>query len=137
MYWAEERLGPERIKGAYSYKTLLAQNGWLPNGSDFPVEHINPLYGFYAAAVRKDQTGYPEKGFIPDEGLSREEALRAMTIWAAKAAFEEDYKGSIEIGKIADFVVSKKDIMTAGEDILPHIKVAYTFSGGEKVYEQD
>lgn len=134
MYWAEERVGAERIKGAYSYKTLLAQNGWLPNGSDFPVEHINPLFGFYAAAVRKDQSGYPEQGYMPEEALTREEALRAMTIWAAKSAFEEEFKGSIEIGKLADFVVTKEDIMTAEEDFLPHIKVAYTYSGGEKVY---
>lgn len=136
MYWAEDRIGPERINGAYSYKTLLAQNEWLPNGSDFPVEHINPLYGFYAAAIRKDQSGYPENGFRSEEGLTREEALRAMTIWAAKSCFEEEFKGSLENGKLADFVVTKEDIMTAGEKILPHIKVAYTYSGGEKVYEQ-
>jgi predicted amidohydrolase YtcJ len=136
MYWAEDRIGPERIKGAYSYKTLLAQNGWLPNGSDFPVEHINPLYGFYAAVVRKDHSGYPEEGFRPEESLTREEALRSMTIWAAKSAFEEEFKGSLEKGKLADFVISKVDIMTASEDILPHIKVVYTYSGGEKVYEQ-
>ena len=136
MYWAEDRIGPERMEGAYGYKTLLAQNGWLPNGSDFPVEHINPLYGFYAAAVRKDQSGYPEEGFRAEESLTREEALRGMTIWAAKAAFEEEFKGSLEKGKLADFIVCKVDIMTASEEILPHIKVAYTYSGGEKVYEQ-
>ena len=98
--------------------TLLAQNGWFPNGSDFPVEHINPLYGFYAATVRKDQEGYPEKGFRPEEAITREEALRAMTIWAAKSAFEEEFKGSIEKGKLADFVVTKEDIMRVREDVL-------------------
>lgn len=135
MYWAEDRIGPDRIKGAYSYKTLLKQNGWLPNGSDFPVEHINPLYGFYAAVARKDQQGFPEEGYLPAEGLSREEAMRAMTIWAAKAAFEEDFKGSIEAGKLADFVVTGEDLMQVKEEDLPHIKVLYTYSGGEKVYE--
>ena len=85
MYWAGDRVGPERMKGAYAYKQLLEENGWLPNGSDFPVEYINPLYGFYAAVVRKDQQGWPEQGFQMDNALSREEALRAMTIWAAKA----------------------------------------------------
>ncbi len=134
MYWAEDRIGPERIKGAYSYKTLLSQNGWLPNGSDFPVEQINPLYGFYASIARKDQQGYPEQGFRPEEGLTKEEALRSMTIWAAKAAFEEDLKGSIEIGKLADFVVTQEDIMTVEEEKLPHIEVIQTWSGGKKVY---
>ncbi len=92
MYWAEDRLGPERVKGAYSYKTLLDQNGWIAIGSDFPVEDINPLYGFYAAVARKDRQGYPKNGFQMEDALSREEALKGMTIWAAKAAFEENWQ---------------------------------------------
>lgn len=136
MYWAEERLGAARMEGAYAYKTLLNQLGWIPNGSDFPVESINPLYGFYAAVARKDHNGYPEGGFLSDEALSREEALRAMTSWAARAAFEETYKGSIEPGKIADFVVTEKDIMTMDEADIPGTKVLMTWSGGEIVYEK-
>ena len=134
MYWAESRLGAARMEGAYAYKTLLDQLGWIPNGSDFPVESINPLYGFYAAVARKDHSGYPEGGFLNDEALSREEALRAMTSWAAKAAFEETFKGSIEKGKLADFVVTEQDIMTMNEAGIPSADVLMTWSGGEKVY---
>ena len=134
MYWAEERIGPERMKGAYAYHTLLEQNGWLADGSDFPVESINPLYGFYAAVARKDQSGFPEGGFMPEESLSREEALRAMTIWAAKAGFEEHLKGSVEPGKLADLVVTGTDLMTAPEDQLYSIRVEATYSGGKLVY---
>jgi predicted amidohydrolase YtcJ len=137
MYWAEERIGAARMKGAYAYKTLLDQLGWIPNGSDFPVESINPLYGFYAAVTRKDHSGYPEGGFHSDEALTREEALRAMTIWAAKAAFEETFKGSIERGKLADFVVTEQDIMTMDEAAIPSMQVYMTWSGGEKVYEKN
>ncbi len=135
MYWAEERLGPERMKGAYAYKELLNQNGWIPAGSDFPVEDINPLFGFYAATVRKDQSGYPENGFRPDQALSREEALRAMTIWAARASFEEHVKGSIKHGKLADLVITRKDLMTAPDPELFSIPVISTYSGGKLVYQ--
>jgi len=135
MYWAEERVGSERIKGAYAYKQLLAENGWLPNGSDFPVEQINPLFGFYAGVVRKDQAGYPEDGFQIENGISREEALRAMTIWAARSGFEEDLKGSIEAGKLADLVITDTDLMSAPDKKLFGIKVQATYSGGELVYE--
>jgi predicted amidohydrolase YtcJ len=134
MYWAGERVGNERIKGAYAYKQLLEQIGWIPNGSDFPVEQINPLFGFYASVVRKDQSGYPGGGFQIENAISREEALRAMTIWAARAGFEEDLKGSIEAGKLADFVVTSKDLMTAPEAELFGIRVEATWSGGEIVY---
>lgn len=134
MYWAEERLGANRMKGAYAYKTLLDQLGWIVNGSDFPVESINPLFGFYAAVARKDQDSFPEGGFLIDEALSREEALRTMTSWAAKAAFEETFKGSIEQGKLADFVVTDHDIMTMDLSEIPKTRVHMTWSGGEKVY---
>jgi predicted amidohydrolase YtcJ len=135
MYWAEDRLGPERIKGAYAYRQLMEQNGWIPNGSDFPVENINPLYGFYAAVARKDTSGTPEGGFQPENALNREQALRAMTIWAAKACFEEDQKGSLEAGKVADLVVTGQDLMSCPEHALPGIRVLATYSGGERVYE--
>jgi predicted amidohydrolase YtcJ len=134
MYWADERLGNERLLGAYAYKTLLAQNGWLADGSDFPVESINPVLGFYAAISRQDVEGFPDGGFMPQQRLTREEALKAMTIWAAKAAFEEDEKGSIEPGKFADFIVVDKDLMTIPVEEIPGIKITLTYSGGKQVF---
>lgn len=133
MYWADERLG-ERIQYAYAYKTLLKQNAWLANGSDFPIENINPLYGFFAAFARKDHKGWPENGFQAEEGLNREEALKAMTIWAAKSGFEESEIGSLEPGKKADFVVTDRDIMTVPEMQVFETKVLLTFISGEEVY---
>jgi predicted amidohydrolase YtcJ len=133
MIWAADRLG-DRIKYAYTYEDLLKQNGWLPNGSDFPIEHINPLYGFYAGVARQNMDGYPPNGFQMENALTREQALRAMTIWAAKAAFEEEVKGSLELGKAADFVVLEDDIMTAPNSKLPNVKVEKTFVNGELVY---
>ena len=135
MYWAEDRVGQERIKGAYANKQLLEENGWIPLGTDFPVESINPLYTFYAAVSRQDLNGWPAEGFQTENALTKEEALRGMTIWAAKAAFEEDKKGSIEPGKFADFVILEEDIIITEIDFVPRVKVIATFSGGEKVFE--
>jgi predicted amidohydrolase YtcJ len=134
MYWAGERLGPERERTAYAYKDLLEQNGWLPNGSDFPVEDINPLFGFYAAVSRQDQKGWPEGGYQAENALSREEALKSMTIWAAKAGFDEDNRGSLEAGKFADFVVLEKDIMTIDIREVPSVRVLQTWVDGTLVY---
>ena len=134
MYWADERLGEERIKTAYAYKRLLDETGILVNGSDFPIEHINPLYGFYAAVARKDQKGYPDGGFQKQDAISREDALRAMTIWSAYAEFSENEKGSIEVGKIADFVIMSDDLITVPEETLFELKVDETWIGGERVY---
>jgi predicted amidohydrolase YtcJ len=135
MYWAEKRLGNERVKGAYAFKQLLQQNGWIPLGTDFPVEDISPFKTFYAAVVRKDSKGWPDNGYQVENALTREEALRGMTIWAAKANFEETEKGSLEKGKLADFIILDKDIMKAPETELLHINVWKTFLGGEKVYD--
>lgn len=135
MYWAEARLGPERIKGAYAYKKLLEQNGWLVNGTDFPIEEINPLLTFFAAVARVSENGYPKGGFQSENALSREDALRSITIWPAKGSFEEDTKGSIEPGKFADFVIIDKDIMTVSLAEIPGIKVLKTYLDGEMVYE--
>ena len=134
MYWADERIGPERIKGAYAYKQLLGQTGWIPLGTDFPIENIKPLYTFYAAVERKDLKGWPEGGFQMENALSREEALKGMTIWAAMAAFEENEKGSLEPGKMADFVVLDKDIMEVPGKDIPNVKVLKTFIDGQEVF---
>jgi predicted amidohydrolase YtcJ len=135
MAWAEARLGPQRVKGAYAYKTLLDQNGWLVNGTDFPVEEINPLLTFYAAVARISINGDPEEGWQMENALSREEALRSMTIWAAKGSFEEDIKGSIEAGKFADFVILDRDIMTIDVREIPKVLVLKTYVNGEMVFE--
>ncbi|RFS13963.1 amidohydrolase [Emticicia sp. C21] len=134
MYWAEERLGNERVKTAYAFQDLLKQNGVIANGSDFPVEHVNPLFGFHSAVVRQDDKNYPDGGFQMENALSREQALKAMTIWSAYANFEEKERGSIENGKMADFVILEADIMKEPKEKLRNIKVSNTFVGGEKVY---
>ncbi|NLI23480.1 MAG: amidohydrolase [Bacteroidales bacterium] len=136
MSWAVNRLGAERMKYAYAYKMLLQQNGWLANGSDFPVEDINPLQGFYAAVARKNPAGQPAGGFQMENALTREEALRAMTIWAARAAFEESSRGSLESGKWADFVVLDTDLMRAPLEKIPEAKVFSTWIGGVAVYQR-
>jgi len=137
MYWAEDRVGAERMKGAYAYKKLLSEAGMVALGTDFPVEHVNPMYTFYAAVARKDLKNYPENGFQMKDALTREEALKGMTIWAAFANFEENEKGSIEVGKFADFTILDKDIMKVDEKELPNTKVLATFINGEKVYEAE
>jgi len=136
MYWAGDRLGPVRVKGAYAYKQLLDENGWIPLGTDFPVEDISPFKTFYAAVVRKDAKGSPANGFQIENVLTREQALRGMTIWAAKANFEENEKGSLEKGRLADFVILDSDLMKETPEKLLHVKVLMTFVGGEKVYER-
>jgi predicted amidohydrolase YtcJ len=136
MYWVGDRLGKERVKGAYAYKRLLDENGWIPLGTDFPVEDISPIKTFYAAVVRKDAKGYPENGFQTENALSRESTLRGITIWPAKANFEEEEKGSLEKGKYADFIVLDNDLMTTSPDKILTIKVMMTYLGGEKLYER-
>ncbi len=134
MYWAEDRLGPERVKGAYAFRELLEINGRVVLGTDFPVEEVNPMLTFYAAVARKDLEGYPDGGFQMENSLSREETLKGMTLWAAYANFEENEKGSIEAGKFADFVILDKNIMSVEIDEVPGIKVIGTYLGGEKVH---
>lgn len=134
MYWAGERLGEERLNGAYAYQTLLQQNGWLPNGTDFPVENIEPLFTFYASVFRTDHKGWPEGGWHKNEGLSQEQALRSMTIWGAIASFEENKKGSLEPGKYADFVILDTDLMAATPREVLNAKVEGTWLNGEKVF---
>lgn len=122
MDWADERLG-ERIKNAYAYQQLLQQNGWVINGTDFPIEDISPIYTFYAAVARKHLDSTPAEGFQMENALSREQALRSITIWVAKGCFLETQKGSIEVGKDADFVILDRDLMTVAESEIPAVKV--------------
>jgi predicted amidohydrolase YtcJ len=135
MLWAIDRLGKERLKNSYALKKLMHQNGWIPNSSDFPIEPINPLFGFYAAVERKNFDNIPEEGFQMENALSREEALKAMTIWAAKAQFEEDEKGSLEVGKTADFVVMEKDLMKIPAKEILSLRILKTYINGEKVFD--
>lgn len=134
MYWAGNRLGSERIKNAYAYQKLLQQNGWMPLGTDFPVEYISPFKTFFAAVVRQDANAYPKNGFQMENALTREQTLRGMTIWAAKAAFEEKEKGSLEIGKAADFIILDQDLMKCNSDKILKNKVERTYINGERVY---
>ena len=134
MYWAEERLGPHRVKGAYAYKQLLNQNGWLPLGTDFPVEDISPFKTFLAAVVRKDAKGFPANGFQIENALTREQAIKGMTTWAAKAGFLEKEVGSIEVGKKADFIVLDKDLLKVNEKDILQTRVLATYIGGTKVF---
>jgi predicted amidohydrolase YtcJ len=130
MYWAEDRVGAERIKGAYAFKDLLNKYGKVALGTDFPVEYVSPFLTFYAAVAREDVKGYPEGGFQMENALTREETLKGMTIWAAYSNFEEDEKGSIETGKFADFIILDKDIMQVPPKAIPNIKVIQTYIDG-------
>ena len=134
MYWAEERLGDKRMEGAYAFKTLKDQSKIVALGTDFPVEQVSPFLTFYAAVARQDLEEYPETGFLPENGLSREEALLGMTRWAAHANFEETEKGSIVSGKLADFVILDRDIMDVDISLVPKTRVVATFVNGEIVY---
>lgn len=136
MYWAEDRLGPKRLKNAYAYKKLLDQAGVIALGTDFPIEKVSPFLTFHAAVARKDTHNFPKNGFMKEEALSREETLKGMTIWAAYASFEEDEKGSIEPGKFADFIMVDKDIMEVKEEEIPTIQVLKTVVNGEEVYSK-
>ena len=133
MYWAEDRVGTKRMKGAYAFKDLLNKYGKVALGTDFPVEKVSPFLTFYASVARKDLNNYPADGFQMENALTREETLKGMTIWAAYSNFEEHEKGSIETGKMADFIILDKNIMTVEPEKIPYIKVLETFIGGERV----
>jgi predicted amidohydrolase YtcJ len=133
MYWAEERLGSERIKGAYAYQTLLQQSKVLALGTDFPVEKVSPLLTFYAAVARQDLDGYPSGGYFADQALSREQALKGMTTWAAYSNFEEHEKGQLKPGYLADITVLSKDLLVIDAAEIPQVAVESVFISGERV----
>ncbi|HWK06619.1 MAG TPA: amidohydrolase [Puia sp.] len=135
MYWAGDRLGSDRLKGGYAYRQLLEQNGWLPLGTDFPVEDISPFKTFLAAVFRVDAKGFPPGGFQPENALSREETIRGMTIWAARADCLEKEIGSIEVGKKADFIILDRDLMRVPPAEVLQTKVLNTYSGGMPVFQ--
>jgi predicted amidohydrolase YtcJ len=134
MYWAADRLGTDRVKGAYAFRQLLNENGWIPLGTDFPVEDISPFKTFYAAVFRIDANQFPKGGFQMENALTRQQAIKGMTIWAAKSNFEEKEKGSLEKGKWADLVILDKDLMRVDAKGVLSTSVLATIVGGETVY---
>ncbi len=137
MPWVETRLGKNRLQHAYTYKELYQQNNMIAFGTDFPIEDVNPFATFHAAVARQDVLGNPKQGFQMDNALSREVALKAMTIWAAYSAFEENEKGSIEAGKFADFIIIDSDIMEIENNLLQNTLVLQTYVGGKMVYSSE
>jgi predicted amidohydrolase YtcJ len=134
MPWAEKRVGPERIKGAYAWRTVLNDGARLALGSDFPVEDVNPFFGIYSAVTREDQQGNPPLGWYPSQRLTLAEAIRGFTLDAAYAAFEEESRGTIEAGKLADFTIVDGDFFSAPSSVLFKTKVRMTVVGGKVVY---
>jgi predicted amidohydrolase YtcJ len=136
MRWAAARLGPDRMGGAWATQRFVKAGARIANGSDFPVEDANPLWGFYAAVTRQDHKGNPAGGFMPEQRLTREQALRSWTADGAYAAFEEKDKGTLEVGKLADFAVLSHDIMKVGDADLLKTRVLMTVAGGEVVHSE-
>ncbi len=135
MGWAEARVGPQRIRGAYAWRSLLNTGVVIPNGTDFPVEEVNPLLTFHAAVTRQDPANLPAGGWYPEQKMTREEALQSMTIWPAFAGFQESMLGSLTPGKYADFVVLDHDIMKIADTEILSTRVVSTWIGGKRVYE--
>ena len=134
MYWAEDRLGKKRLQGAYAYKLLLEKSGRIALGTDFPVENVSPIKTFFSAVFREDSNLYPEDGYLPDNKLSKIEALKGMTIWGAYSNFEERQKGSIEVGKAADFVILDRDLLDEPKKRILNAKIVATILDGNIVY---
>jgi predicted amidohydrolase YtcJ len=136
MYWAGTRLGSTRLLGAYAWRSLLNNGSIIPNGSDFPVEQVNPLISFHAAFSRQDARDWPPNGWYPEQKMTRDEALRSITLWPAYAAFQESIMGSLSPGKLADFVVLDQDIMRVAPEQVLRTQVLATYVGGKAVYER-
>jgi predicted amidohydrolase YtcJ len=137
MYWAPTRLGYARTLGAYAWRSLLNTGVIIPNGSDFPVERVNPLYSFHAAVSRQDDNSWPPGGWFPEHKMTRQEALESMTIWPAFAGFQEQVTGSLTPGKYADFVIFDRDIMTIPDAEILGARVIATYIGGRAVFERE
>jgi predicted amidohydrolase YtcJ len=137
MYWAEQRLGRNRVRRAYAYKELKEQLGMIALGTDFPIEKIPPLHTYYAATVRKDHKDFPQSGFQSENALDRMDALKGMTLWAAMANFQEMEKGSLESGKFADLVILDRDIISIPADEILQAEVTHTLLNGEIVFETE
>jgi predicted amidohydrolase YtcJ len=137
MYWAKDRVGADRVKGAYAFRQLLNENGWIPLGTDFPVEDISPFKTFYAAVFRVDAEQFPKGGFQMENALTRQQAIKGMTIWAARSNFEEKEKGSLEKGKWADLIILDKDLMRINAREVLTTSVLATLVGGETVYSKN
>ncbi len=136
LHFAPARLGLARLKGAYAWQSFIKSGSIVPGGSDAPVERGEPMIEFYAAVARKDIRGFSGEGWHPEEAVTREQALKMFTIWAARAAFEENIKGSIEVGKLADFTVLSADIMKIPEAEILKTRCVMTVIGGEIVFQQ-
>ena len=135
MYWIGKRLGPTRVLGAYAWRSLINSGVIIPNGSDFPVEEVNPLISFHASIARQDANDWPAGGWFPEQRMTREEALRSMTLWPAQAAFQEKEMGSLTTGKFADFVILDQDIMRVPAELVLKTKVLATYVAGKPVFE--
>ena len=136
MYWAGNRLGEGRLRGAYAWRSLIESGVVIPNGSDFPVEHVDPLISFKSAVSRQDARGWPAGGWYPEQRMTRDEGLKSMTLWPAYAAFQENELGSLAAGKRADFVVLDQDIMRVPDGVLQDARVVSTWVGGRLMYER-
>jgi predicted amidohydrolase YtcJ len=134
MYWAGNRLGQQRLLGSYAWRSLLNSGVIIPNGSDLPVEKTNPLISFHSSIARQDDNNWPAGGWFPEQRMTRDEALKSMTIWAAWAGFMEQEVGSLEAGKYADFVVLDQDIMRVPAELVLQTRVLSTWLGGRPVY---
>jgi predicted amidohydrolase YtcJ len=135
LHFAPSRLGIARLAGAYAWQSFIKSGSIIPGGSDAPVERGEPMIEFYAAVARKDIKGFSGEGWHPEEAVTREQALKMFTIWPAYAAFEEELRGSIEDGKLADFTILSADIMKIPEMEILQTRCVMTVIGGEIVYE--
>lgn len=134
--WAEERIGPERIKTSYAFRSLMDSGAVVAYGSDWPVAPLKPLVGIYAAVTRRTIDGKNPDGWVPEQKVSVEESVRAYTVNAAYAEGEEKLRGSIEPGKLADIIVLSRDIFHIDPVEIEDVKVDLTLLGGEVVYRR-
>jgi predicted amidohydrolase YtcJ len=137
MRFVEDRVGKERARGAYAWRSFINLGLPIPCGSDFPVESHDPLLGIYAAVTRQDTSGWPAKGWFQEQRMTLEEAIKGFTIWSAYAAFQEDQLGSIEPGKLADFTVLDRNILDGPYSDILKARVTHTIISGKIVYQLD